>query len=66
MTYRPDSQALEPSITKILDGIEEFQSAVNYRQEGEWIEEHLKDLSDMETKLVSMKNHLFRLKRENW
>ena len=68
MTYRPDSQALEPAITKILDGIEEFQSAVRYRQEaeGEWKEDHLKDLCDAETELVSVKGNLFKLKRDNW
>lgn len=70
MSYRPDNQALEPGIEKILEGIKELQSAIGYRQEADgmdsWQDEHLDDLCEIELKLVDIRHDLSKLKKETW
>ena len=68
MSYRPDDQALEPSIEKLLECISEFRNATLCRLEdtGEWSQDHLKEINDLSIDLIRFESSLFKLKGETW
>lgn len=68
MTVRPPEESLEPGITKILSGIELFSEAVTrrYYADDPWHEDHLRDLSELDSILTDLKYRLHKLKRDTW
>lgn len=65
MSYTPDEQLLSPSITKILEGMKEFEAAAIERAASEdYTENHLAELSDTRKKLLDLRTKLEKLKRE--
>lgn len=67
MSYRDDKQSLEPSLTKILEGVNEFDGAVRERVEScEWKGSHIAELNQIRTKLLILQIDMERIKSENW
>lgn len=67
MSVRDDKQALEPSIDKILEGIEEFSDAVSERvKSGEWRELHTYKITEVRKKLLDYELELRKLKAQTW
>ena len=67
MSYRPDNQSIETPARKIIEGIEEFESAVQERiRSGEWQQTHLADLCDMSIDLSRVKLALAMLAEHTW
>jgi hypothetical protein len=67
MGYRPEDQSIEGPLRKILEGIKEFHSAAGKRVEsGEWKEDHLDELDDIDCDLLSMRRRILKLANENW
>lgn len=72
MSYTPEDQLLEPSLEKILEGIEEFNNAFTKRLEAndgsngpkEWSDEHIDELAEISAKFQTFKVKLTKLKRE--
>lgn len=67
MSYTPDSQLLKPSVTKIIEGIEEFSDTVDARVRdiGEWTSEHLYEIVELQIALVRIRLRLTQLMKEN-
>lgn len=67
MGYRPDHQSLEPSLRKILEGIDEFDAAARARIEaGDWQDSHLEKLGKLMSKFAKLRPKLANLRDENW
>ena len=67
MGYRPDSQSLKPSASKILEGIIEFRTSVLNRFDAdEWSEDHLKEISELSNDLIEFESRLFKIKHDQW
>lgn len=67
MGYRPDDQALVEPIEVILQGMKDFDDAVDKRNEsGDWQEEHLKEINDLSVELKRLKFSLVKIKQETW
>jgi len=67
MGYRPDNQALEEPIDKILSGFKAFNSAAEKRIEsGEWKADHEKELNEIRKKFMDLQIELEKLKRDTW
>ena len=67
MSYRPDSQSLEKPGVKIMEGIEEFDSAVLERiRSGEWSDSHLTELRTAMLELNRVKYSLAHLVTTTW
>ncbi len=68
MSFIPNNQALEPSLTKMIEGISEFREASLNRMKDnyEWSDHHLKKINDLSMKLISFEAILYKLKIENW
>ena len=67
MTYRPPNQALEEPIEKILEGVKEFDSAVDERIEnGDFIVEHLEEIDDLRHDLNKLKIRLSKIRKDTW
>jgi hypothetical protein len=67
MGYRPENQALNAPIEKILEGFEDFDSAVKKRTESnEWSEEHIIKLNEFRKKFFDLQFELEALNRETW
>lgn len=66
MSYTPENQRLHPSIEKILEGIEEFQEAVNNRvnNSSEWKNVHLHEITELSIELIKLKLKLNILHNE--
>ncbi len=64
MSHTPINQLLNPSIEKILDGIEELNKAIfeSFKDSSEWRESHLNELSDIQTELSPLYLRLKQLK----
>ena len=70
MSYTPEDQLLEPSLEKILEGIEEFNNAFTKRLEAndgsnghkEWSDEHIDELAEISAKFQTFKVKLTKLK----
>lgn len=67
MGYRPDNQALSEPIEKIIEGFQEFESAVDARIEcGEWKREHLERISELANQMRMMRLTLKILHSDTW
>ena len=67
MSYRPDSQSVETPCRKIIEGIEEFESAVQERvRSREWKDTHLAELCDMVVEMSRLKMQLALLAEGTW
>lgn len=67
MSYRDPAQALEPALTKILDGIREFDAAVRERVEsGEWLDTHITSIDALRLELLRYERRLIALRKETW
>lgn len=67
MSDRPDEQALEPPISKMVDGIDELGLTFDARNSsGDWSVEHKDELAALKVDLVKMRFRLTRLRRETW
>lgn len=65
MGYIPDEQRLEPSITIIVNGIEQFETASNARiHDNDWKQEHLDELSELQKEMIDLKHRLVKLRKE--
>ena len=70
MSYTSDEQKLEPSIYKILEGFEDFNSAANARHKQnaetnkEWTDEHLDELVELQGEILKLKRKLQKLQSE--
>ena len=64
MSYTPDSQYLEPSLTKIIEGIDEYAEACKERVDNasEWKEDHLIEISHLSVELQVLRTRLVFLK----
>lgn len=67
MSYRDPKQSLEGPIDKILEGIEEFNAAVEERfRSGEWPEDHITEIVMIGKELFAQKFDLLKVKKETW
>lgn len=67
MSYRNPDQALEGPCKKIIEGIDDFNKAANARVDsGDWTDEHLGELADIQERLVSLRLDIANLLRRNW
>lgn len=68
MGYRPDHQSLEPSLKKILEGIDEFEAAAKARIDAgqDWQDSHLAQLGKLLAKFAKLRPKLVKLRDENW
>jgi len=67
MGYRPEYQAINPPVEKILEGIEDFDAAAKKRAESnEWSEEHITKLNELRKKLFELQIELEALFKETW
>lgn len=67
MSYRDERQAIEPPARKIIEGIEELESAVMERiRSGEWQASHIADLKSTVLDLNRIKFSLATLAQDNW
>jgi len=70
MSYRPDNQALEEHIDKMLEGLRGFREAVHQRfQEtggDRWSDEHLQEIGDLATELSAFEFRLAKVKSDTW
>jgi len=66
MSYIPENQLLEPSIIKLLEGIEQFNKASDNRINNvtEWTSEHIEKLTEIKKELVDLHTKLNILKSE--
>lgn len=67
MSYRPDNQSINRPATKIVEGIEEMESAVMERiRARDWQASHITDLKAMMLELNRIKYSLATLAEETW
>ena len=67
MSYRPDSQSVETPARKIIEGIEEFESAVMERiRSHDWKDSHIDELKKLNLQLQLLKMDLATLAEDNW
>ncbi len=67
MSYRPENQSIETPCNKIIEGIEEYQTAVWERVRAEqWTREHLEELHQTLIELITIKFKLAKLAQETW
>lgn len=67
MSYRPDSQSLATPVTKILDGIAEFDKAVTERIESSaFTPDHTHEIHELSVRLMSLRHELQQIKQGNW
>ena len=67
MGYRPPEESLEQPLSDMLNGIEDFNKAVDKRIDSqEYKDEHIKELQDAVLELTKIKFTLVKLKQENW
>jgi hypothetical protein len=67
MGYRPDWQALEPGLTKMLEGIESFSSAVDERiRSNEFERRHIQKINDLRLRLLTLQIELVELRSDTW
>lgn len=67
MSYRPDSQSIETPCRKIIEGIEEFETALMERvRSGEWKQSHITDLQSLALELARVKYTLANVAQETW
>jgi len=67
MSYRPDSQSIREPLNKILEGISEFDQAVQERlKSGEFIPQHEVEISELDNRLHRLKHTMLKLVRDNW
>lgn len=68
MSYRDPTQALKPSINKILSGIDEFNIAAENRAKdlGEWKKDHLIELIDLRKRMLDLAFELRELESNTW
>ena len=67
MSYRPDNQSLEKPGQKIMEGVEEFESAVMERiRSGEWKDSHVEELRAIMGQLNGIKYSLAHLVTTTW
>ena len=66
MSYTPENQLLEPSLEKIIEGIDEFNSAAMERikDSTEWKDEHIDELQELIGEFIRMRRKLSILKEE--
>ena len=67
MSYRDEKQSLEPSLTKMLEGIIEFDNAVRERVvSDEWKKDHLAELNQVRSKLLILQIDMEIIKADTW
>ena len=67
MGYRPEEQSIEDPLTKISEGMREFEGAIDVRIEcAEWKDEHIEELLELSAEFRKLKAHMVRLIRDNW
>lgn len=67
MSYRAPEQALEEPIDKILNGIAEYDAAVDKRIEsGEWKKDHCDEIADISLALRRIAMRLRKVKAHTW
>lgn len=64
MVYTPDDQLLEPHLKTIIEGIDGLIKAVNERIDDnkEWKREHLIEITDLSSRLQTLRTELVLLK----
>lgn len=68
MSYTPENQLLEPSLTKILEGIEEFNAAFTKRLQANentqltWDDKHIDELAEISAGFQLLKVKLTKIK----
>ena len=67
MSYRDKKQSLEEPITKLLEGVKEFDDAVNERMlSNEWEKSYLSELDEVRQKLNGLRFKLYQIRLETW
>lgn len=63
MGYAQENEQLSPSIDKILEGMEEFNNAVNDRiKSGEWNSAHIQRLNELRKEFNDLQIEIYKLK----
>ena len=67
MCCRSDDQSIEGPLRKILEGIKEFDKAVDKRIEyNDWREDHINEIDSLRNELISYKRRVAEMAEDNW
>lgn len=67
MAYRPQNEALEEPIDKILQGIQEYNNAVDRRiKSNEWTIKHINQINATRLRLLAIQIELVQIKADTW
>jgi hypothetical protein len=67
MSYRPPEQSIEGPAHDIAEAVDRFSAAVDRRlASGDWSEDHISRLEELEARLHVLRYPLLRLAEETW
>lgn len=67
MSYRPENQSLGKPAQKLIEGIDEFNCAVEERHNcGEWKDSHLDHIAKISERLLALKFELIKINNDHW